>query len=419
MYKWRVTMKNKFFQALNIQNDSDLKAFAKASGIKISKLKYYADESIYPHKKDLDKILSVTGLTELEFQLKVGVFNNKIKELLASRASEISQLLTSSSETTIKETNNIEEKFEPAFTTSLGTLYQADCIKLMRALPKESVDLVFADPPFNLDKNYESGINDKLSKQEYLEWTEEWVLGCVDLLKEGGSLFIWNLPLWNTHISEILNKHLTFRHWIAVDIKYRLPIQNKLYPSHYSLLYYVKGDKPTTFNGERRPLDVCRHCGGDIRDYGGYKDKLNINGINLTDVWYDIPPVRHSKYKTRTSNELSLKLLERIISMATNEGDVVFDPFGGSGTTYITSEILGRRWIGCEIGPVDTIMARFDDIEFHKEVIHHIQKDKNILFSEETKRLREKNNHWLPETLNINRKKGSNDAKQIEMFSNQ
>jgi site-specific DNA-methyltransferase (adenine-specific) len=408
-------MKNKFFQALNIQSESDLKAFAKATGIKASKLKYYADEAIYPQKKDLNKILSVAGLTELEFQLRVGILNNKMKELLASHAQEIAKILSSNHEAS---TSNLDEKFEPVFTTSMGTLYQADCIKLMRTLPKESVDLVFADPPFNLDKDYKSGINDKRSKQEYLEWTEEWVLGCVDLLKEGGSLFIWNLPLWNTHISEILNKHLTFRHWIAVDIKYRLPIPNKLYPSHYSLLYYVKGDKPATFHGERRPLDVCRHCGGDIRDYGGYKDKLNINGINLSDVWYDIPPVRHSKYKTRTSNELPIKLLERVISMATNEGDVVFDPFGGSGTTYITSEILGRRWIGCEIGPVDTIKARFDEIEFHKELIRQIQKEKNILFSEETKKLREKNNYWLPETLKIKRRNGDTEAGHLEVISN-
>jgi site-specific DNA-methyltransferase (adenine-specific) len=63
----------------------------------------------------------------------------------------------------------------------------------------------------------------------------------------------------------------------------------------------VKGEKPKTFNEQRLPLENCRHCGGDIRDYGGYKDKLNLKGINLTDVWYDIPPVRHSKYKNRNS----------------------------------------------------------------------------------------------------------------------
>lgn len=127
------------------------------------------------------------------------------------------------------------------------------------------------------------------------------------------------MPHWNSYIAGILNQYLTFRHWIAVDIKYSLPIKNKLYPSHYSLLYYIKGEKPRVFNEQRLPLKHCRYCGGDIHDYGGYKDKLNINGINLTDVWYDIPPVRHSKYKTRDGNELSLKLLERVISIASQK----------------------------------------------------------------------------------------------------
>ncbi|QDA30039.1 site-specific DNA-methyltransferase [Paenibacillus polymyxa] len=387
-------MNNNLYFALNIQNDKDLKTFAKAAGIKLARLKYYAEEMIYPHKSDLDKILHFTGFSELEFQLKTGFLNTKLKQLLASKSADIAKLLNVGNQC-----KSTEEHFKPVFTTQLGELYQTDSIKLMKSLPKESMDLIFADPPFNLDKSYESGINDKLSKQAYLDWTEEWVLGCVDLLKEGGSLFIWNLPVWNTYISEILNKYLTFRHWIAVDIKYRLPIKNKLYPSHYSLLYYIKGDKPSTYNGERRPLEVCRHCGGEIRDYGGYKDKLNPLGINLTDVWHDIPPVRHSKYKTRSSNELPLKLLERIISMASNEGDTVFDPFGGSGTTYITSEILRRKWIGCEIGPTDTIQERFNGIDFHQEVISRIQKEKNVPFSEETRRKRIQNKHWLPDTL--------------------
>lgn len=296
---------------------------------------------------------------------------------------------------------NQEYIFEPAFSSPLGTLYQSDCIPLIKSLPRESVDLIFADPPFNLDKLYESEIDDKISKEAYLKWTEEWVLGCIGLLKEGGSFFTWNLPIWNTYVSQILNKHLKFKNWISVDIKSSLPIKNRLYPSHYSLLYYTKGDKPNAFNPQRLPLEICRHCSNDTKDYGGYKDKLNPEGINLSDVWYDIPPVRHSKYKTRASNELSLKLLERIISMGSNKGDTVFDPFGGSGTTFIVSEILERKWIGSEIGPVDSIIQRFEDIEFHKEVIADIQSNKNVLFTEKTKKLRRLKGHWLPDTLKI------------------
>ncbi|WP_340005838.1 site-specific DNA-methyltransferase [Paenibacillus sp. FSL K6-0276] len=407
---------NNFYNTLNVTNDTDLKEFAKKSGVNFRKLKYYAEEMIYPNRSDIDKILAVTGLSEIELQLRLGHINSDLMKLLSSHSSQILDILK------VDEQGKPEKpilKFNPIFQTELGKLYQEDCIPLIRSLPRESVDLVFADPPFNLNKSYESGMNDKLTKAEYLQWTEEWVLGCVDLLKEGGSLFIWNLPVWGTHISEILNKHLTFRHWIAADIKYRLPIQNRLYPAHYSLLYYTKGEKPNTFNGERLPLEVCRHCGGDIRDYGGYKDKLNPLGINLSDIWYDLSPVRHSKYKTRTSNELPLKLLERVISMASNEGDTVFDPFGGSGTTFIVSEILKRKWIGSELGPVDTIQERFRDIEFHEKVIKDIQEGKNKLFTDEVRKIRIKNNKWLPETLknspNGNSKRSAS-VKQIEIF---
>lgn len=389
---------NKLFVLLKISDNDDLKKFAKTVDITVKKLKYYNDNHIYPSPNDLKKMLEILKINELEFKLRLGILDSKVIEILAKNASQITNIIKNQHEEVVPS----EEKFEPVFTTELGSLYQEDSLKLIRQLPKESVDLIFADPPFNLNKEYESEMNDKISKEEYLKWTEEWILGCIDLLKDGGSFFIWNLPSWNTYSAEILNKHLSLRHWIAVDIKYSLPIANKLYPSHYSLLYYTKGEKPNTFNQERLPLEICRHCGGDIKDYGGYKDKLNLNGLTLPDVWRDISPVRHKKYKTRGSNQLPVNLLERIISMTTKEGDTVFDPFGGSGTTFIVSEVLNRHWIGSEIGPVDSIVNRFDDIESHRNQVAEVQSKKNVLFTEDMKKIRIRNNHWLPETLKNN-----------------
>ena len=74
-------------------------------------------------------------------------------------------------------------------------------------------------------------------------------------------------------------------------------IPGRLYPSHYSLLYFTKGS-PKTFHKIRVPIRKCRHCGGDIKDYGGHKGALNAKGLNLTDVWDDIPPVRHWRFKS-------------------------------------------------------------------------------------------------------------------------
>jgi site-specific DNA-methyltransferase (adenine-specific) len=247
---------------------------------------------------------------------------------------------------------------EPVLQTRFGELYQGDCMDLMSRMDAASVDLVFADPPFNLGKDYGKKINDLLAEEEYLNWCRRWISGCVEVLKEGGAFYLYNLPKWNVELGHFMREAgLTFRHWIAIDIKSSLPIHGRLYPSHYSLLYYTKG-KPARFNRPRLPIPACRHCGGDIKDYGGHRDKLHPDGINLTDVWLDIPPVRHRSTKQRGANELSTKLLHRVLHISSEEGDVVFDPFGGSGTTYFIAEQMKRRWIGIELGDVGPIIRR-------------------------------------------------------------
>ena len=139
---------------------------------------------------------------------------------------------------------------------------------------------------------------------------------------------------------------------------------------------------------------------GRPNDYGGYKDKMNPQGINLTDVWFDIPPVRHAKYKKRKgANELSVKLLDRIIEMASDEGDQVFDPFGGSGTTYIVSEIKKRRWIGIELGPVEDIVRRFDSMHEDEYYLGEVRRGLNHLFSEDTVEARLRKGLWTCETV--------------------
>ncbi len=247
---------------------------------------------------------------------------------------------------------------KPIFETDLGHLYNADCLDVLGGMEDAGVDLVFADPPFNLGKDYGKGVNDSLADEEYLEWCRRWIAECVRVLKPGGAFFLWNLPRWNIELGHVLNQEgMMFRHWIAVDIKYSLPIPGRLYPSHYSLLYYTKG-KPKTFTRPRVPIPVCRHCGGDIKDYGGHRNKLHPEGLNLADVWTDIPPVRHRKTKRRGANELSIKLLRRVLEIASEPGDLVLDPFGGSGTTYAAAEEMHRHWVGVELGDCDPLVRR-------------------------------------------------------------
>jgi len=256
----------------------------------------------------------------------------------------------------------------PIFSTSRGALFQSDCLEFLPRVRSESVDTVFADPPFNLGKLYGAKVNDAVSEKTYVEWCARWLDECIRILKPGGALFVYNIPKWNIVLGSILNeRHMTFRHWIAISIKFGLPIQGRLYPAHYSLLYYTKG-KPKTFRSIRTPIALCRHCGKDIKDYGGHRGAMNPKGVNLTDVWDDIPPVRHRKFKSekRLANQLSTKLLYRVVNISTCPGDLVVDPFGGSGTTFDVCERLERNWLGCDIEDCEAAIARLSgEVENH------------------------------------------------------
>lgn len=253
--------------------------------------------------------------------------------------------------------------------TSLGTLYEDDCLRVLPYLRDESVDVVFADPPFNIGKVYGPSFEDNLTEDDYLLWCHSWMSHCVRILKTGGSFFLYNIPKWNIILGNYLNTMgMDFRHWVAVDMRASFPIKNKLYPSHYSLLYYSKG-KPKTFNKVRTPIETCRHCHKELRDYGGHRDKMKATGVNLTDVWRDIPVVRHKKYKSakRGANQLSTKMIRRILELSSSPGDVVCDPFGGSGTTFSVCEKIHRHWIGIEIDHAEVIVERLQS----DTVVHH------------------------------------------------
>lgn len=346
--------------------------------------KYYNDNNLLPSNTELETISKNFGISALDIKLQLGKTDYLAKKQLAGL-----------------DVDKIEiSNFHLTHETKLGKLFQGDCISYMKTLPNNCVDLIFADPPFNLNKEYKSKMDDNLSDLSYLEWSEKWLDECCRILKFGGSLFVWNLPKWNTFYASFLNDRLSFRNWIATDIKFSLPINGKLYPSHYSLLYYTKGDKPNTFNPDRLPLEICRTCFNEIKDYGGYKNKLNPSGITISDVWTDIPPVRHKTHKRREgANELSVKLLDRIIEMASNENDLVFDPFGGSGTTYAVAELKRRKWLGIELGPTDDINERFRTLENDLELLNKYRSSLNNLFPEETKIKRKKLGIWTEESF--------------------
>ncbi|NLF72292.1 MAG: site-specific DNA-methyltransferase [Candidatus Anammoximicrobium sp.] len=236
----------------------------------------------------------------------------------------------------------------PFFTTSLGVLFDDDCLAVLRQMRSAVVDTVFADPPFNLGKDYKNGY-DKVEHAEYIAWCREWILESCRVLKPGGAFFVYATPELAVQFATILGERLEFRHWISLTMKGTYPRGKRLYPAHYALLYYSRGS-PRVFNRLRLPIETCRHCGREIKDYGGHRDKMNPEGVNLTDFWTDTSPNRHSKFKVRPGvNELKLIIPERAVLISTEPGDIVFDPFGGGGATYQAAEKHDRHWIGTEL----------------------------------------------------------------------
>lgn len=226
-----------------------------------------------------------------------------------------------------------------------------DCLKIMGNIPDNSVDMAFADPPFNLKKKY-NHYEDTRGKKEYLEWCNKWMSEMVRITKPGGLIFVHNIPRWLTHFTEHLNKVAYFRHWICWDSG-GAPMGKTLLPNHYGILFYTKSKSPNEFKfyDVRAPHKRCRICKEFIKDYGGKKDQMHPFGMLLSDVWSDIHRIRHKKRRDEHPCQLPVPLLERLILMSTDEGDIVFDPFIGTGTTAVAAKKLGRKYIGIDIDP--------------------------------------------------------------------
>ncbi len=226
-------------------------------------------------------------------------------------------------------------------------IIQGDCLELFKDIPDNLVDMTFADPPFNLKKKYTS-YNDSLEFQEYLNWCEQWISEMVRVTKPTGSISLHNIPKWLTYYATFLNKFAHFKHWISWDAP-TAPMGKSLQPAHYGILFYGKETKGTKIHELRYPHKRDRKQGFLLKDYGGKKDKLHPFGPLVSDVWTDIHRIKHNKKRDPHPCQLPIHLLDRLILLSTDEGDIVLDPFSGTGTTAISAKRLGRKYIGFEL----------------------------------------------------------------------
>jgi len=234
------------------------------------------------------------------------------------------------------------------FEKLIDKIVQGDCLEVLGKIPDDSVDITFADPPFNLKKKYNS-YYDKHEVEGYLAWCKEWLTEMVRITKPTGSIFVHNIPKWLIYFGYYLNEIAIFRHWIAWDAM-GSPLGKTLLPNHYGILYYVKSEG-FKFHDIRMLHKRCRVCHYILQDYGGKKSQLHQFGPLVSDVWTDIHRIRHKIRRDEHPCQLPVHLLERLLLMSSDEGDIVLDPFIGTGTTAIAAKKLGRKFIGIDIDP--------------------------------------------------------------------
>ncbi|MHC4525248.1 MAG: DNA-methyltransferase [Planctomycetota bacterium] len=219
-----------------------------------------------------------------------------------------------------------------------------DCIELLSKVKEPFVDLVFADPPFNIGYQYDH-YKDTLKKDKYIHWTRDWMRACVNVLKPTGSFYIAIGDEYAAHvriIGEELGLHC--RNWIIWHYTFGQQTKNKFARSHTHILYFVKDEKEFTFNDRAVRLPSDRQL--------IYNDKrANAKGKMPDDVWNTYARVCGT-FKERQGwhpCQMPELLLARIIASSSNSGDLVLDPFNGSGTTAVAAMQLGREYCGIDI----------------------------------------------------------------------
>ena len=250
-----------------------------------------------------------------------------------------------------------------------------DCLSLLKKLPEASVDLAFADPPFNIGYDYDV-YNDKQSRSTYLEWTEQWLRAVHRVLKPTGSFYVAIGDEYAAELKVRLDQlGLTMRNWIIWHYTFGVNCRKKFNRSHAHIFYYVKDAKHFTFNPNEIRVPSARQT--------TYADRrANPVGKLPDDTWVLRPqederyfdPASDTWYVSRVCGtfkerkdhpcQMPEAVLERIIHVSSNPGDLVLDPFAGSGTTLAVAKKLGRDYLGMELSEeyAQSIRQRMNEI---------------------------------------------------------
>lgn len=276
--------------------------------------------------------------------------------------------------------------FSPVYTKDNNILYEGDSIKWLQSLESETVDLIFADPPYNINK----ADWDKFESQEkYVEWSLIWIKEAARVLKKTGTLYICGFSEILADLKHPSMKYFQGCKWLIWYYKNKANLGNDWGRSHESILHLRKSKKFTMNIDDvripysRHTLKYPSHPQAETSQYG--------NGGKRNDVWEPHPLGAKPKdiievpttcngmgEKTPHPTQKPEELLRKLIFASSNENDLVIDPFSGSGTTLVVAEQLGRKWAGCELSSEYNKWA----IERLENVIHR-SKENWIIFDRE------------------------------------
>jgi site-specific DNA-methyltransferase (adenine-specific) len=258
----------------------------------------------------------------------------------------------------------------------VNSLFQGDCLEGFSKLETGTVDLVFADPPFNIGYDYDV-YDDRKDAEAYLAWCRKWGGEIHRALKPTGTFW---LAIGDDFAAElkVAFSEIGFRcrSWVVWYYTFGVNCKKKFSRSHTHLFHFVKNPKLFTFNADAVKVPSARQLvyadarfkeGGRLPDDTWFLRPQDMRGSFTPeeDVWY-FPRVCGT-FKERAGwhgCQMPEQLLGRIIKVSSNPEELVLDPFAGSGTTLVVAKKLGRRWLGFELSKkyANQVLARLGSV---------------------------------------------------------
>lgn len=245
---------------------------------------------------------------------------------------------------------NIQHRPHDGFCSKL---IHDDVLNALRTLQNDSIDFCFADPPYNLKKKYNDW-NDNIDSINYFNWCDAWLSELCRVLKPGGVLAIINIPQWSARHYQFLRNKLSLFDIIAWE-GLSMPVR-MIMPANYTILCFSKGSLSSRLSltsadkhNEDEFLKTIKEfycsrssCIKNRKIKGDEKEPIS-------NIWWDVHRLKHNSVRVNHPCQLPPKLMYRLISLFSRQGDIVLDAFNGSGTTTLTAQQLNRNFIGIEL----------------------------------------------------------------------